>query len=156
LGTAFNNAVDRFLAPPKDQPHSKKNRDEFQKYLDVLKSDGTVFSAGDLTPFDAAGEKKDFKVSIDVTSQDSSTWLTFEGDGKLKNGPPLNASARTDFQNLIVPILSKREEGQSKADIQEDFDHIVIARADNGKTLFQLTNGDLNLTSLEFVHLADV
>src|SRR5262245_49345159 len=56
LGTAFNNAVDRFLAPPKDQPHSKKNRDEFQKYLDVLKSDGTVFSAGDLTPFDAAGE----------------------------------------------------------------------------------------------------
>ena len=155
LGMAFNNAVDRFLDPPTDQPPSKKNRDEFQKYLDVLKSDGTVFSAGQITPFDAAGEKKDFTVSIDVTNQDSTTWLTFEGDGKLEDGPSLNASARTDFQNLVVPILSKREDGQSKADVQEDFDHIVIARADNGKTLFQITNGDLNLTSLEYVHLAD-
>jgi hypothetical protein len=155
LGTAFNNAVDRFLEPPADQPPSEKNRDEFQKYLDVLKSDGTVFSAGQITPSNAVGKKKDFTVTIDVTNQDSTTWLTFEGDGKLKEWPELKASARTDFQNLIVPILSKREEGQSKADVQEDFDHVVIARADNGKTLFQVTNGDLNLTSLEHVHLAD-
>jgi hypothetical protein len=154
LGSAFNNAVDRFLNPPADQPPSEKNRDEFQKFLDVLKSDGTVFSAGRITP-DAAGEKTNFTVNIDITNQDSTTWLTFEGNGKLKNGSELNASARTDFQNLIVPILSKREEGQSKSDIQEDFDHIVIARADNGKTLFQNTKSDLNLTSLEHVHLAD-
>jgi hypothetical protein len=81
--------------------------------------------------------------------------LTFEGNGKLENGSSLNVSAQTDFRKLIVPLLSKREEGQSKGDIQEDFDHIVIARADNGKTLFQYTNSDLNLTSLEHVHLAD-
>ena len=155
LSTAFNNAVDRFLNPPPDQQSAKMNGEGFQKYLDVLKSDGTVFSDGHITPRDAAGEKTDFTVSIDVTNQDSITWLTFEGNGKLEGKHPLNVSARTDFQKLILPILSKREEGQSKADVQEDFDHIVIARADNGKSLFQVTNGDLNLTSLEHVHLAD-
>jgi len=155
LGTAFDNAVDRFLNPPADQPSSKEDRGEFQKYLEILKTDGTVFSEGHITPPDVAGKKTDFKVSIDVTTQNSTSWLTFEGNGKLKNAASLNASAQIDFQNLILPILSKREPGQSKTEVQEDFDHIVIARADNGRTLFQYTNTDLNLTSLEHVHLAD-
>lgn len=154
LNTAFTNAVDRFLNPPPDQ-QSLKKRDGFQGLLDVLKSDGTIFSAGYIKPLEAAGEKTDFTVNIDLTTQDSTPWLSFEGNGKLKNGTELNASARTDFRSLIEPILSNREEAQSKGDSEPDFDHIVIARADTGETLFEQTTQELHLTSFAYVHLAD-
>ena len=159
VGTAFRNAVDRFLNPPKDQESSGKADDDFQKYLDVLKSDGTNFSSARIKPQRASGRQAELTVNIDLSSQDSTTWLNFEATGKLDSGTPIetpiDAFARTDLHALLEPILGKREEGQSRADTEEDFDHIVVARADNGQTLFQDTNSDLNLTSLEHVHLAD-
>ncbi|HYV12231.1 MAG TPA: cache domain-containing protein [Pyrinomonadaceae bacterium] len=154
LGTAFTNAVDRFLNPPPDQQPLKENGG-FQSYLDVLRSDGAIFSAGHIKPQDAAGKKTDFTVNIDVTMLDSTPWLSFEGNGKLKDGSQLNVSAGTDFRSLIESILSRQEEAQSKTDSEPDFDHVVVARADTGETLFEQTTQELHLTSFEYVHLAD-
>ncbi len=144
LGTAFKNAVERYV----DQP-SKDRHGDFQAYLEVLKTDGADFSKGTLNPADAT-VAKDVKVNIDITNEDSDTWLNFEGS----NGT-ITASARTNLPRVIDPLLSKGDDGQPQSDDKRDFDHIIIARADDGKTLFEQTTGNLNVTSLEHIVLAD-
>ena len=170
LGTVFSNAVDKFAkSPPAGSIPANNLRTEFQKYLDVLKTDGTNFAATRVDPLPKITSDTDLglRVSINVANEDS-PWLYFDCAGPAtaagaptKNGPKSEGAgvrfvAKTNLDQLIKPLISKTDdEGMAKGDTGEDFDHIIIARADNGKVLFQQANDDLSITALDHISLAD-
>jgi hypothetical protein len=180
LGTVFKNSVDKFVKPPEvasksgnnTQTGSKSGNDTprtFQDYLNVLKSDGTNFTAPPVDPTLKVEAKTVLGLpSIKVVNQDAILWLEFDcavtpspagsptNNAQTSEAGTVHFTAKTDFDQLIKPLISKTDdEGLAKGDIGEDFDHIIIARADNGKVLFQQANGDLSITSLDHISLAD-
>lgn len=170
LGTVFSNAVDKFVKSPQAESIPANNlRPEFQKYLDVLKTDGTNFTATRVDPFPKITPEADLglRVIINVANEDA-PWLYFDcaapataASAPNKNGPKSEGAAvrflaKTNLDQLIKPLVSKTDdEGPVKGDVGEEFDHIIIARADNGKVLFQQTNDDLSITALDHISLAD-
>ena len=171
LGPVFGNAVDKFVKSPPDKSKPGNNpRADFQNYLDVLKTDGTNFTATHVDPITTVNPDTAFErpVNINVVNEDGIPWLSFDcaakplpasssanNDQKSQAGT-IHVVAKTNLDQLIKPLISKTDdEGLPKGDIGEEFDHIIIARADNGKVLFQQTNDDLTITSLDHIPLAD-
>ena len=167
LGTVFKNSVDKFVKSP--QVGSTPAKKQFQTYLDVLKTDGTNFTATrvDTIPKVTLDTDLGLRVSINVANEDA-PWLYFDcagsaisasaptKNGQKSEGAAVRFLAKTNLDQLIKPLISKTDdEGLAKGDVGEEFDHIIIARADNGKVLFQQTNDDLSITSLDHLSLAD-
>jgi hypothetical protein len=153
LGTAFSNSVDNFV---RTKPGDGKDlRQDFQDYLNSLKADGANFTATTVERFPVVSEKTDLglQVNINLAHEDGTPWLYFDCVG-LKG--KVHFTAKTNFDRLIRPLIGKTRDGaQVKVNVAEEFDHIIVARADTSKVLFESANEDLTLTSLDQVPLAD-
>ena len=176
LGIVFSNAVDKFVKSSSGQYSATKSKSgsnaskEFQKYLDILRADGTNFAATRVDPIPDLGADADLglRVNINVTSEDATPWLYFDCAGtppvasdKNRKSDQTNAGsvrfvAKTDFDQLIRPLISKaQDEGTLEPESGAEFDHIILARPDNGKVLFQEGTDHLTITSLDHISLAD-
>lgn len=173
LGTAFAKSVENFVTPSKDReftdqrianlgatsadvvenvvPTPEKLRQNFQGYLDILKRDGTNFTATAVDPFPLVDQDPHLQVSIYLTHDSGTAWLHFDCVGL--NGK-IHFVAKTDFNQLLKPLISKTGDDINR-DLPEEFDHLIVARADNGKVIFESANDDLTLTSMDQIPLAD-
>ena len=168
LGTAFRNSVENFVQLPdgtkeilfvfsgvdKNLSGDQKLRAEFQTYLDILKTDGTNFTAVPTVSTSSVKDQSDLglQVTIRIVHEDGTQWLYFDGVGNQG----IHLTAKTDFDKLIRPLISiTGDDTQAKGDTPDEFDHIIVARADDGKVLFESANDDLTLTSLDQIPLAD-
>lgn len=154
LGTAFSNSVEKFVRADKSdkewQELTGDDRAKYQAYLDILKTDGTYFTATTVEPVPTVDPKTDLglRVSIYLAHEEGTPWLFFDCVGL---GGKIHFVAKTNFDQLVRRRLNKvGDEG-----LPEEFDHVIIARADNSKALFDSANDDLKLTSLDSIHLAD-
>jgi hypothetical protein len=154
LSIAFTNSVENFVRT--QNGNSKNLRTDFQNYLNILKPDGTYFTATEVQKFSGPKQDSDLqlRVSIDVGHEDGKSWLYFDCVGKDKGD--IHFKVKTDFDELIKPLISKTgDDAQGNTDIPDEFDHIIVARADNSKVLFESANDDLTLTSMDQISLAD-
>ena len=156
LGVAFGNVVDKYL---KEDGKSSTKVSDFQDYLNVLKTTSTNFIATRVkiekpSPNEASPNPEPLKVSLRLVREGGGFWLYF--DCADDSPETVHFTAKTNFDQLIKPLIAQSTgTGLSKTEITEDFDHLVIARVDNGKVLFESSNDDLTLSSLDATPLAD-
>jgi hypothetical protein len=165
LGVAFGNVVDKYV---KEDKVSSTDIREFQDYLNVLKTTSTNFIPTRVTINKASPDTKktnpntknasqnteaQLRVSMRLVHEWGGLWLYFDC---ADSADTIHLTAKTNFDQLIKPLITQATgSGVSKAEMTEEFDHIVIARVDNGKVLFESANDDLTLSSLDATPLAD-
>ncbi len=161
LGIAFRNMVDKFVR--ENQASKNDLQKSFQPFLDILKTEGTSFTVTTAIlkkkpprdPTQKADAEVDLKlpVTISLTHEEGALWLSFDRTDTAGN---IHFAARTKFEQLIRPLINQTAEaGLTKSEIPDEFDHVIIARADNSKVLFESSSDDLTLTSLDTIPLAD-
>lgn len=161
LGIAFRNMVDKFV---RENEASKSDLQKpFQASLNILKTEGTSFTAttailkekpkADPTQKVDADVDLGLPVTISLVHQDGALWLYFD---RADAAGKIHFAAKTDFEQLIRPLINQTAEaGLTKSEIADAFDHVIVARADNSKVLFESANDDLTLSSLDNIPLAD-
>jgi len=157
LGIAFGNVVDKYV---KEDGKSSTKVSDFQDYLNVLKTTSTNFIATKVkiekpSPTEANPKvESQLRVSMRLVREGGGFWLYF--DCADDSPETIHFTAKTNFDQLIKPLITQTAgTGLSKSKITEEFDHLVIARVDNGKVLFESANDDLTLSSLDATPLAD-
>lgn len=154
LSIAFTNSVENFVRT--QQGNSKDLRADFQNYLNILKPDGTYFTATEVQKFSGRKQESDLqlRVTIDVGHEDGKPWLYFDCVGRDKGD--IHFKVKTEFDQLIKPLISQTgDDAHGKTDVPDEFDHLIVARVDDSKVLFESANDDLTLTSMDQIPLAD-
>lgn len=145
-----------------------------QRYLELLRIEGTTLSSPASIERGADASKKydGPQLTLQVVNEENRASLRYDYFGKpgidLYKGDPNNKVdptkaetlrfyTTTDFNQLIETILGKAvDPGSANIGNGRQFDHLLIAQADTGKVLFEQASGDLTVTSLDSIALADV
>jgi hypothetical protein len=152
---------------------SEKSNQTLQGYLNLLRNEGTNLTQPAAVERGVSGSGKydGPQLTLQVVNEGDKSLLRYEYFGKpevdLYGADPfldvdrvkaatLRFYTSTDFKQFIETIVGTAvDAGNANTSNGRQFDDLLIARADTGKVLFEQTHGDLSLTSLESVALAD-
>ena len=155
-GTVLKNSTEQFVNP-KDPgsptkfdfiKSDKENLDGLLKSLRDLNSDSPQIIPFSLQRRAADGQELSSTTISGVSEDEGVLWLYLNYSSQpTADKQVVVVNARTDFRNLLQPLLALRENiGDAAGD---QFQDLLIAEATNGKVFFQLDPSELRLASLD-------
>ena len=156
-GTVLKNSSEKFINPQTETTDSPKF-DATKTDEENLKSLGTVFSglkdaSPQIIPFSIQSKSAEGLtgglITVGGVLEDEGTlWLYLNYQSNpTKDKKIIVVKAKTNFNNLLQPILARRENiGDSFGD---EFQDLLLADAATGRVFFQLDPSEVRLASLD-------